>query len=147
MTEAVGHADDPMTGFVICINNNSNPASLILGKVTAHYRGCRRGGATIWSALLMRTGRSQTAISTRRPCLRLLSYQKSLGGVDDARQLNARPTLSKADGVEARKIRRRTLLRKGAGDLWIGVKRVGSFEPKDGRVSLHTENRFSIDSG
>jgi hypothetical protein len=33
MTEAVGHADDPMTGFVICINNNSNPASLILGKV------------------------------------------------------------------------------------------------------------------
>ena len=33
MTEAVGHADDPMTGFVICINNNSYPASLILGKV------------------------------------------------------------------------------------------------------------------
>ena len=51
-----------MSSFVICINNDSNPASLILGKVTARCQMQRRR-RTICCALLMRTNQSLTAIS------------------------------------------------------------------------------------
>jgi hypothetical protein len=51
-----------MSDFVICINNKSNPASLIVGKVYPRYQMQRRR-RTACSVFLTKISQSPTAIS------------------------------------------------------------------------------------
>ena len=65
-----------MSDFVICISNESNPTSLIVGKA---YRKLPDADAKAmaYPVLLMRTDQSLMATSIHRPCLYLLTCQKS----------------------------------------------------------------------
>lgn len=65
-----------ISNFAICINNKSNPASLILGKVYRALPDAEAVSRNMLRVLLMRTNRSLTVISARRLCSPLLNCLK-----------------------------------------------------------------------
>ena len=68
-----------MSEFVICINNDSNPASLILGKVSRRLPDAEAKAHNMLR-IMDEDRQSLTAISTRRPCLHRSSCRKWQSG-------------------------------------------------------------------